>query len=60
MALLALGKLSEGKEAFLNVIDADELVELGLADRFGKGQFVLTEQGREHLKRVVDESMREQ
>ncbi len=57
MALLALGKLSEGKAAFLNVTDADELVKMGLADRFGKGQFVLTDQGRERLKRVIDESL---
>lgn len=48
-ALLALGQISEGNEVFLNVLDADELVILGLADLFGKGQFVLTDNGWKEL-----------
>lgn len=44
-ALLALEKLTAGEETFLNVIDADALVRKGLAELFGKGQFILTDQG---------------
>lgn len=49
-ALRALARLSEGEAAFLNIPDADRLVELGLADRYGTGQFVLTDAGREFLE----------
>lgn len=51
-ALLALKSISEGKDAFLNVIDGDNLVRKGLAELFGKGQFVLTAEGEEALKKL--------
>lgn len=51
-ALLALGKLSRGQDAFLNVIDADLLVDRKLAERIGKGQFILTEEGLALLARL--------
>ncbi len=50
-ALRALGTISGGNPAFLNVVDADALVVKGLAERFGLGQFVLTDQGRDLLAR---------
>lgn len=50
-ALRALGKISDGNPAFLNVLDADALVQKGLAERFGLGQFVLTDLGRGLLAR---------
>lgn len=52
-ALLALKKISDGQVTFLNVLDADMLVRKGLAERFGKGQFVLTERGLE-LTKMMD------
>lgn len=51
-ALLALGRLSSGCQAFLDVLDGDALVRLGLADLYGKGQFVLTVKGEEMLDRL--------
>ncbi|HWR53954.1 MAG TPA: hypothetical protein VN428_22775 [Bryobacteraceae bacterium] len=51
-ALLALGKISAGERAFLNVIDADSLVHMGLAESFGMSQFALTEQGRSLLDKL--------
>jgi hypothetical protein len=50
-ALLALAKISSGQQTFLNVLDADMLVRKGLADIFGKGQYVLTEQGSALIKK---------
>lgn len=50
-ALLALKRLSEGGIAFLNVLDADLLVQKGFADLFGKGQFVLTTKGDAYIKK---------
>lgn len=50
-ALRALGDISAGNTTFLNVVDADVLVLKGLAERFGLGQFVLTDQGRDLLAR---------
>lgn len=50
-ALRALGKLSAGMPTFLNVVDADALVLRGLAERYGAGQFVLTDAGRDLLDR---------
>ncbi|MDF3023697.1 MAG: hypothetical protein K0R10_1058 [Alphaproteobacteria bacterium] len=50
-ALRALGRISAGMATFLNVIDADALVRLGLAERYGKGQFTLTDAGRDLLDR---------
>jgi len=52
-ALLALGRITGGEESFLNVLDADDLVRLGLADRYGKGQFALTQKGHEALTRLL-------
>lgn len=52
-ALLALGRISEGYASFLNVIDADELVRLGLADRYGAGQYTLTRTGEETLRMMA-------
>lgn len=52
LALLALKKISGGGTAFLNVLDADLLVNKGLAERFGKGQFVLTEEGSALIKKL--------
>ena len=52
-AIRALERITMGEECFLNISDADQLVELGLADRFGKGQFVLTEAGRQLLRQKV-------
>lgn len=51
-ALLALGKISAGQVAFLNIPDADILVRKGLAELFGKGQYILTEKGRAILAAV--------
>jgi len=48
-ALLALAKITSGQQTFLNVLDADLLVAKGLADLFGKGQYVLTDDGRDFL-----------
>lgn len=50
-ALRALGDISDGNVTFMNVVDADALVAKGLAERFGLGQFVLTDQGRALLAR---------
>ena len=44
-ALLALGRLSAGEKVFLNVLDADLLVTKKLAERIGKGQYILTDEG---------------
>lgn len=44
-ALLALGRISDGHKAFLNVLDADLLVTKKLAERIGKGQYILTDEG---------------
>ena len=55
-ALLALGRITEGKESFLNVLDADELVRLGLANRYGKGQYTLTLSGEEILKKLIQDN----
>jgi hypothetical protein len=52
-ALLALGRITEGKDSFLNVLDADDLVRLGLAYRYGKGQYILTQIGEDTLKKVI-------
>lgn len=52
-ALRALGNISGGNTTFLNVVDADVLVLKGLAERFGLGQFVLTDQGRDLLARAA-------
>ena len=57
-ALLALGKISAGQQAFLNVIDADILVKKGLAERFGKSQFMLTDRGRALIGILQRESPR--
>jgi hypothetical protein len=51
-ALRALGTISDGSTTFLNVGDADLLVMKGLAERFGLGQFVLTDNGRDLLSRA--------
>lgn len=51
LALLALKKITSGEVTFLNILDADILVSKGLADRFGKGQFILTDRGYEALKK---------
>jgi hypothetical protein len=48
-ALQALGRISAGEAAFLSILDADDLVGLGLADRYCKGEFTLTDAGRELL-----------
>jgi len=48
-ALLALARISSGQQTFLSVLDADLLVAKGLADLFGKGQYVLTDEGRAFL-----------
>ncbi len=53
-ALRSLGKISDGTTTFLNVVDADGLVMKGLAERFGIGQFILTDQGRVLLARDAD------
>lgn len=52
-ALLALGRIIEGKQSFLNVLDADDLVRLGLAHRYGQGQYTLTELGEGTLKKLI-------
>jgi hypothetical protein len=52
-ALLGLGRIAEGKQSFLNVLDADDLVRLGLANRYGSGQYTLTELGEDTLKKVI-------
>lgn len=52
-ALRALGAISDGNPTFLNVEDADLLAVKGLAERFGLGQFVLTDQGRDLLARDI-------
>ena len=52
LALLALKRISGGEITFLNVLDADILVRKGLADRYGKGQFVLTDAGYALLKNL--------
>ncbi|MEZ0260087.1 MAG: hypothetical protein ACAH80_03715 [Alphaproteobacteria bacterium] len=45
-ALLALGRISNGEEnIFLNILDADRLVTKKLAERIGKGQYILTDEG---------------
>lgn len=54
-ALKSLGEISAGKQTFLNVIDADELASLGLAERFGKGQFVLTSSGVQLLSSITED-----
>ncbi len=56
-ALLIIKKISLGEIHFLNVLDADLLVERGLAERFGKGQFILSDQGRELLKQIGEASL---
>jgi hypothetical protein len=56
--LRTLGRISRGEETFLNVIDADKLVEIGLAERFGKGQYVLTAKGEETLSHLEAGLMR--
>ncbi len=53
-ALRALGRISDGHAAFLNVLHADLLVAKNLALRFGAGQFVLTDAGRGLLERAGD------
>jgi len=50
-ALHALGRMSNGMAAFLNIIDADQLVSLGFAEKIGKGQFILTEKGRTTIEK---------
>lgn len=52
-ALQALEKISAGQLVFLNIPDADVLVAKGLAELFGKGQYVLTEKGRMVLKEAI-------
>jgi hypothetical protein len=52
-ALLALGRITQGQDSFLNVLDADDLVRLGFANRYGKGQYTLTEVGEVFLKKVI-------
>jgi hypothetical protein len=49
-ALLALHRITNGEQAFINVPDADLLVRKGLADLYGKGQYVLTAKGESFLK----------
>lgn len=51
-ALVALQKISAGESCFLNVLDADLLVRKGLAEMFGKGQFILTDEGHDLLKKI--------
>jgi len=52
--LRTLGRICRGEVTFLNVIEADKLVELGLAERFGKGQYVLTARGEDVLETITD------
>jgi len=49
-ALEALSRITAGDTTFLNVVDGDALVRKGLAELFGKGQFVLTDQGHQALE----------
>jgi len=51
-ALFSLARISCGEQAFLNVLDADDLVKKGLAEIFGKGQYVLTDAGEALLAKL--------
>lgn len=50
-ALKTLEQFSMGNTAaFLNWADADTLLELGLAQSFGKGRYVITQEGLDALQ----------
>ena len=53
-ALLALGRISNGESnVFLNVLDADLLVTKKLAERIGKGQYILTDEGHAMIAGIL-------